>query len=49
MGVEKLRKHANHYDDPTFFDTMGLAWGDPSFNNLIMAESAVQNGHPQAD
>lgn len=42
LGLEKLRIHVNHYEDPNFYDVMGLSFGDPSFNNLIMVESAIE-------
>lgn len=41
LGVEKLRIHESHYEEPNFFDVIGLSFGDPSFNNLIMVESAI--------
>jgi hypothetical protein len=45
LGIEKLRKHTSRsFEDVTFFDMMGLTTGDPSFNNLILVEAAVQKG-----
>lgn len=45
LGVEKLRKHTSRsFDDVTFFDMIGLTVGDPSFNNLILVEAAIQKG-----
>jgi len=41
LGIMKLRRHDGHYDEPKFFDAMGLSFGHPSFNNLILVESAI--------
>lgn len=48
MGVEKLRLHTGS-DDVNFFDAVGFATGLPSFNNLIMVETAIENNHPQKE
>jgi hypothetical protein len=45
LGVQKLVKHTSRsFEDVTFLDMMGLTTGDPSFNNLILVEAAVQKG-----
>jgi hypothetical protein len=38
-------KHTSRsFEAVTFLDMMGLTTGDPSFNNLILVEAAVQKG-----
>jgi hypothetical protein len=49
LGIEKLRRHDGSQYDPKFFDYIGLSFGDPSFNNLILVDSAIQAGHPNAE
>lgn len=45
LGVTKLRKHSSRgFEDASLFDLMGLTTGDPSLDNLILTEAAVQKG-----
>lgn len=42
LGIEKLRRHrGGEWDQISFFDRIGLTYGDPSFNNLILVEAAI--------
>lgn len=47
MGIDKLRKHSRTADGVSLFDAIGLAQGDPSFNNLIVVEAAVMHCEEQ--
>jgi uncharacterized protein with NAD-binding domain and iron-sulfur cluster len=46
MGIEKLRIHTNgNWEKISFFDRMGLTYGDPSINNITVLEAAIERGH----
>lgn len=49
LGVEKLRIHEIDWENPNIYDMLGFAMGDPSFNNLIMVDTAIANNHPQKE
>jgi hypothetical protein len=50
LGIEKLRKHTQgNWERLSFFDRIGLTYGDPSINNITVLEALIERGHDQAD
>ncbi len=49
MGIEKLIRHNYAIDDASLWDTLGLTFGDPSFNNLTVLEGAIEKGHENSE
>lgn len=45
LGLEKIKKQG----DSSLMDVLGLAHGDPIFNNLAIVDAAIQNNHEASE